>query len=85
MNLASESARAFAQSVLNRIKGTGKSMDVSGIDWCRVTILKDGFCTIEVGHEMINTDMLVYTYPCKGELLGEEERGIRDAYGYEVA
>lgn len=85
MNLTSESARAFAQNVLNRVKGTYKTMDVPRVDDCNIYIRSDGYVEITLRHFMSNQMIAEYTYPCVGEILGEENFVIKDAQGYDVA
>lgn len=85
MNLTSESARAFAQNVLNRVKGTYKTMDAPGVDDCMLYIRRDGYHEIILKHVMNNQMIAEYTYPCAGEFLGEENFIIKDAYGNDVA
>lgn len=85
MNLTSESARAFAQNVLNRVKGTSKTMDAPGVDDCSIYIRSDGYCEITLRHHMLNQMTAEYAYPCMGEILGEENFVIRDECGNDVA
>lgn len=85
MNLTSESARAFAQNVLNRVKGTYKTMDVPRVDDCSIYIHAGGYYEITLRHIMENQMIAEYTYPCEGEVLGEENFVIKDAYGNDVA
>ena len=85
MNLTSESARAFAQNVLNRVKGTYKTMDVPRVDDCIIYIRSDGYAEITLNHIMSNQMTATYTYPIIGEMLGEENFVIRDECGNDVA
>lgn len=85
MNLTSESARAFAQNVLNRVKGTYKTMDMPRVDDCTIYIRSDGYVELNLRHFMSNQMIAEYTYPCSGEILGEENFIIKDAYGNDVA
>lgn len=85
MNLTSESARTFAQNVLNRVKGASKTMDVPRVDDCMIYIRADGYIEITLRHTMMNQMTAEYTYPCAGEKLGEENFVIKDEYGNDVA
>ncbi len=85
--MTQETAKNFAQNILNRVKGAEKLMPSAGIDYVSVQVGKDGTVRIWVSKEMSNTDVMsaLFDNYANRDSVSEGNITIHDAYGYEVA